>query len=137
MKKIIDLGKVVKKHVSKMAETDKGNRYPANENVDKGDQLVEIEGRKSFMSGEEFAKCVEDGLVEGVEPATKIKYKKGVTQALIKEAAALGVEVYETTTKSELLEAIELAGLVAQAKEKGVENAETLSKEELLVEIGE
>lgn len=101
MKKFTDLGTVTKRHVSGMAETDTGNRFPASTDVGKGDQLVEVDGRKMFISKDEWTELQKQ---EG-----DLTFKKGVTQALRDEAAAFSIAVNETTTKNELLAAIEAA----------------------------
>ena len=95
-----NLGKVTKRHVSGMMETDKGNKFPAHGNAEIGDQLVQIGRKKIFMKKDAFAE---------IGKSKKPKYQKGVTTALRAEAEALEVEVFETTTKDELLEAIESA----------------------------
>lgn len=100
MKKFTDLGTVIKRHVSGMAETDTGNRFPASTDVGKGDQLVEVEGRKMFISKDEWAE------MNASATSNNIRYKAGVTKALRDEAASFGIEVYETTTKDELIAAI-------------------------------
>jgi len=98
MKKVENLGKVTKKHVSGMAQTDKGYKFPAGVNVDKGDYLVELDGKKMFVSAEQYKELTK---------SDKPKFQKGVTVALREEAAALEIEVFETTTKEELVAAIE------------------------------
>jgi len=57
--KYTDLGKVTKKHISGMAETSKGHRFPAGAEVGKGDQLIEQNGSKFFVDAEEFKKMKE------------------------------------------------------------------------------
>ena len=49
-----NLGKVTKKYVSGMAQTDQGEKFPAGADVDKGDYLITENGRKMFVSAEEF-----------------------------------------------------------------------------------
>lgn len=96
--KVVSLGKVTKKHVSGMAETDKGYKFPAGVNVDKGNYLVEIDGKKMFVSADQYGELTE---------SDKPKYQVGVTQKLRKQADSLSVEYFETTTKEELEEAIQ------------------------------
>lgn len=103
--KVENLGKVVKKHVSGMAETDKGEKFPAGDTVDKGDYLIAQNGRRYFVSAEEFK-----DLTNGDKP----KFQKGVTKALRDEAQSLEVEVFESTTKEELIAAIEEAKLSSE-----------------------
>lgn len=107
MKKFNDLGTVTKRHVSGMAETDKGNRFPAGTDVSRGDQLVESEGIKIFISKDEWVELKKQAAA--VEAAAKPKFQTGVTKALRDEAATYEIEVYETTTKDELVTAIEEA----------------------------
>lgn len=95
-----NLGKVVKRHASGMMETDKGYKYPAGSDVDKGDQLIKQNGKKYFVSADEFKE---------MNASNKPKFQKGVTKALRDEAAELGVEVFESTTKDELILAMEEA----------------------------
>ncbi|MGE4396060.1 MAG: hypothetical protein AB7D34_01245 [Sulfurimonas sp.] len=101
MKKFTDFGTVTKRHVSGMAETDKGHRFPASTDIGKGDQLVEVDGRKMFISKDEWT--------ELQKQESGPKFQKGVTKTLIGEAAALGIDVDEATTKEYLIAAIEAA----------------------------
>lgn len=100
MKKFTDLGTVTKRHVSGMAETDTGNRFPASTDVGKGDQLVEVDGRKMFISKDEWTE------LQKQNSGSDLKFKKGVTRALIDEAATYNILVDATTTKDELIAAI-------------------------------
>lgn len=54
MRKLKDLGTVVKRHCSGMMETKEGNKLPAYGNVEIGDQLVQEGTRKFFVKKAEW-----------------------------------------------------------------------------------
>lgn len=76
MERFTDLGTVTVKHISGMAETDKGHRFPGGNSVSKGDQLVEINGKKSFMTKEDWA---EISAVDGKKKSSKKSTEKNVS----------------------------------------------------------
>lgn len=96
------LGTVKKRHVSGMMETNKGFKMPAIGGVEIGDELVEENGKRYFISGEDYKEIV---------ATQKPKFKKGVTKVLREEAAELGITVTEDMSKDEVVDAMNEAKL--------------------------
>jgi len=107
------LGTVKKRHVSGMMETNKGYKMPAHGSVEIGDELVEENGKRYFISADEYAQ---------LEAMKKPKFKKGVTKALRDEAQELGITVTEQMSKDEVIDAMNEAKLnIGDANNEGDE----------------
>ncbi len=67
--KIRDLGKVTKRYVSGMMETDKGNKFPSHGGAEIGDQLVKVGRQKLFMKKDAFAEIAKVQKAEAAKAA--------------------------------------------------------------------
>lgn len=116
MQKITDLGTVKVKHISNMVETDKGFRMPADNSVTVGDQLIEVDGQRKFVSKDEFPEIRKEIAKQEKEAPKASKPGKNDSAALI--AAQEAVDLANANALKEKAEADAAKEALAAANEK-------------------